>query len=116
MSEPVAMRCASSALSTGAPKVSSDGVKERRPAARLVWIPRRAFGSPEGGRRSRAGRHPHPVGEARVQAEDVRISRQAIQIALNEYQAGTQAFTTVVTAEARQLSAEESPLATQAQI
>ena len=34
----------------------------------------------------------------------------------NEYQAGTQAFTTVVTAEAQQLSAEESLLSTQAQI
>ena len=54
--------------------------------------------------------------EAKVQAEDVRISRQATQIALNEYQAGTQAFTTVVTAEAQQLSAEESLLSTQAQI
>ena len=51
-----------------------------------------------------------------MQAEDVRISRQATQIALNEYQAGTQAFTTVVTAEAQQLSAEESLLSTQAQI
>ena len=54
--------------------------------------------------------------EAAVQAEDVRISRQATQIALNEYRAGTQAFTTVVTAEAQQLAAEESQLSTQAQI
>jgi NodT family efflux transporter outer membrane factor (OMF) lipoprotein len=54
--------------------------------------------------------------EAKVQADDVRISRQATQIALNEYKAGTQAFTTVVTAEAQQLSAEEAQLATQAQI
>lgn len=54
--------------------------------------------------------------EAKVQAEDVRISRQATQIALNEYQAGTQAFTTVVTAEAQQLSAEELLLSTQAQV
>ena len=52
--------------------------------------------------------------EAKVQAEDVRISRQATQIALNEY--GTQAFTTVVTAEAQQLSAEEALLSTEAQI
>ncbi len=51
-----------------------------------------------------------------MQAEDVRISRQATQIALNEYQAGTQAFTAVVVAEAQQLSAEESLLSTQAQI
>ena len=54
--------------------------------------------------------------EARVQAEDVRISRQATQIALNEYRAGTQAFTTVVTAEQQQLAAEEAQLSTQAQI
>ena len=54
--------------------------------------------------------------EAKVQAEDVRISRQATQIALNEYQAGTQAYTTVVTAEEQQLTAEEALLATQAQI
>jgi NodT family efflux transporter outer membrane factor (OMF) lipoprotein len=54
--------------------------------------------------------------EAKVWAEDVRISRQATQIALNEYQAGTQAFTTVVTAQEQQLAVEESLLATQAQI
>jgi NodT family efflux transporter outer membrane factor (OMF) lipoprotein len=54
--------------------------------------------------------------EAKVQAENVRISRQATQIALNEYQAGTQAFTTVVTAEEQQLAAEESLLSSQAQI
>ncbi len=54
--------------------------------------------------------------EAKVQAEDVRISRQATQIALNEYRAGTQAYTAVVTAEEQQLGAEESQLSTQAQI
>jgi len=54
--------------------------------------------------------------EAKVQADDVRISRQATQITLNEYQAGTQAFTAVVTAEAQQLSAEESLLSTQGQL
>ena len=54
--------------------------------------------------------------ELKVQVENVRISRQATQIALNEYRAGTQAFTTVVTNEAQQLSAEESELATQANI
>ncbi len=54
--------------------------------------------------------------EAKVQAEDVRISRQATQIALNEYRAGTTAFTTVVTAETQQLLAEESELATRAQL
>jgi NodT family efflux transporter outer membrane factor (OMF) lipoprotein len=54
--------------------------------------------------------------EVKVQAEDVRISRQATQITLNEYQAGTQAFTAVVTAEAIQLAAEESLLSTQGQV
>ncbi len=54
--------------------------------------------------------------EAKTWAEDVRISRQATQIALNEYQAGTQAYTTVVTAEAQQLLVEKSLLSTQAQI
>jgi NodT family efflux transporter outer membrane factor (OMF) lipoprotein len=54
--------------------------------------------------------------EAKVQAENVRISRQATQITLNEYQAGTQAFTAVVVAEAQQLSAEEALLSTQQQV
>ena len=54
--------------------------------------------------------------EAKVQAEDVRISREATQIAINEYQAGTQAFTAVVVAEEQQLAAEEALLSTQAQI
>ena len=54
--------------------------------------------------------------EAKVQEEDVRISRQATQIALNEYRAGTQSFVTVVTAQEQQLAAEESQLSTQAQI
>ena len=54
--------------------------------------------------------------EAKVWAEDVRISRQATQIALNEYQAGTQAFTTVVTAEQQQLAVEELLLAAQEQL
>ena len=52
--------------------------------------------------------------EVTVQAEDVRISRQATQILINEYKAGTQAFTAVVTAETQQLAAEESLLSTQA--
>jgi NodT family efflux transporter outer membrane factor (OMF) lipoprotein len=51
--------------------------------------------------------------EVKVQAENVRISRQATQITLNEYQAGTQAFTTVVVAEEQELTAEEALLATQ---
>ena len=54
--------------------------------------------------------------EVKVQAEDVRISRQATQITLNEYKAGTQAFTAVVTAETQQLAAEESLLTTQGQL
>jgi NodT family efflux transporter outer membrane factor (OMF) lipoprotein len=54
--------------------------------------------------------------EVKVQAEDVRISRQATQITLNEYQAGTQAFTAVVTAEQQQLAAEEALLSTQGQL
>jgi NodT family efflux transporter outer membrane factor (OMF) lipoprotein len=54
--------------------------------------------------------------EVKVQEEDVRISRQATQITLNEYKAGTQAFTAVVTAETQQLSAEESLLTTQGQL
>lgn len=54
--------------------------------------------------------------EAKVQSDNVRLTRQATQIALNEYQAGTAAFTTVVVAEAQQISAEQSLLGTQAQI
>jgi NodT family efflux transporter outer membrane factor (OMF) lipoprotein len=52
--------------------------------------------------------------EIKVQVEAVRIARQAVQIALNEYRAGTQTFTTVVTAEATQLQDEESLLLTRA--
>jgi outer membrane protein TolC len=54
--------------------------------------------------------------EVKVQAENVRISRQATQITLNEYQAGTQAFTAVVVAEEQQLAAEEALLSTQGQV
>jgi NodT family efflux transporter outer membrane factor (OMF) lipoprotein len=53
--------------------------------------------------------------ELRVQTEAVKAASQAVQIALNEYNAGTQNFTTVVTAEATELSDRESALATQAQ-
>jgi NodT family efflux transporter outer membrane factor (OMF) lipoprotein len=52
--------------------------------------------------------------EIKVQVEAVRIARQAVQIALNEYGAGTQNFTTVVTAEATALQDEESLLSTRA--
>ena len=54
--------------------------------------------------------------EIKVQAENVRISRQATQITLNEYQAGTQAFTAVIVAETQQLTAEEALLSTQGQV
>lgn len=42
--------------------------------------------------------------EAKVQVEAVQSANQAVQIALNEYKAGTQNFTTVVTAEATALN------------
>ncbi|MGO9770718.1 MAG: efflux transporter outer membrane subunit [Roseiarcus sp.] len=53
--------------------------------------------------------------ELSVQTEAVKAASQAVQIALNEYNAGTQNFTTVVTAEATELSDRESQLTTQAQ-
>ncbi len=53
--------------------------------------------------------------ELRVQTEAVKAASQAVQIALNEYNAGTQNFTTVVTAEATELSDRESALTSQAQ-
>ena len=52
--------------------------------------------------------------EIKVQVEAVKIARQAVQIALNEYRAGTQNFTTVVTAEATELSDELSLIQTRA--
>ncbi len=48
-------------------------------------------------------------------AQAVAAAEQAVQIALNEYRAGTQAFTTVVTAQATALSDEESLLTTREQ-
>ena len=53
--------------------------------------------------------------EASVQTEAVKAAKQAVQIALNEYQAGTQNFTTVVTAEATALSDDEALLTTREQ-
>ena len=53
--------------------------------------------------------------ELDVQTEAVKAAKQAVQIALNEYSAGTQNFTTVVTAEATELTDEESALSTRAQ-
>jgi NodT family efflux transporter outer membrane factor (OMF) lipoprotein len=50
-----------------------------------------------------------------IQEEAVKAAEQAVQIALNEYRAGTQNFTTVVTAEATALSDEESLLTTREQ-
>jgi NodT family efflux transporter outer membrane factor (OMF) lipoprotein len=52
--------------------------------------------------------------EIRVEAEAVKIAKQAVQIALNEYRAGTQAFTTVVTAETTELSDELNLIQTRA--
>jgi NodT family efflux transporter outer membrane factor (OMF) lipoprotein len=49
-----------------------------------------------------------------IQTEAVKAAEQAVEIALNEYRAGTQNFTTVVTAEATALSDEESALSTRA--
>jgi NodT family efflux transporter outer membrane factor (OMF) lipoprotein len=48
--------------------------------------------------------------QARAQDAAVASARQAVQIALNEYQAGTQAYTTVITAQTTALSDEESAL------
>ncbi len=50
--------------------------------------------------------------ELRVQEDAVKAARQAVQIALNEYMAGTQNFTTVVTNEATALTDEELALST----
>ncbi len=52
--------------------------------------------------------------EAKVQAEAVKSALQAVQIALNEYRAGTQNFTTVVTAEATALTDQLSLLSSRA--
>ena len=51
----------------------------------------------------------------RCRVEAVKAAEQAVQIALNEYQAGTQDFTTVVTAETTALTDEELLLATREQ-
>jgi NodT family efflux transporter outer membrane factor (OMF) lipoprotein len=48
--------------------------------------------------------------EAAVQAEAAVSARDAVRIALNEYRAGTENYTTVVTAQATALSDEESAL------
>jgi NodT family efflux transporter outer membrane factor (OMF) lipoprotein len=53
--------------------------------------------------------------EQQAAAEDaaVKAANQAVQIALNEYQAGTQAYTTVVTAQTTALADAESALSVQ---
>jgi len=48
--------------------------------------------------------------QQRVQDEAVALSRRAVEIALNEYRAGTVSFTTVVTAQATLLSNEQVAL------
>jgi NodT family efflux transporter outer membrane factor (OMF) lipoprotein len=50
-------------------------------------------------------------GEATLRDQALTSAKQATQIALNEYRAGTQPYTTVVTAQATQLSAAQSVLA-----
>lgn len=50
--------------------------------------------------------------EAAKQVETVKAAREAVQIDLNQYQAGTVSFTTVVTGEATQLQDEENLLTT----
>ncbi len=50
--------------------------------------------------------------EAAKEAQAVDAAKQAVQIYLNQYQAGTVSFTTVVTAEATQLVDEENLLTT----
>jgi NodT family efflux transporter outer membrane factor (OMF) lipoprotein len=49
-----------------------------------------------------------------IQTEAVKAAEQSVDIALNEYRAGTQNFTTVVIAEATALTDEESALSTRA--
>jgi len=49
-----------------------------------------------------------------IQTEAIKAAQQAVDIALNEYRAGTQNYTTVVTAEATALNDQESALSTRA--
>ena len=53
--------------------------------------------------------------EVKVQIEAVKAARQAVEIAINEYKAGTQNFTTVVTDEATALNDELLLLTTRAE-
>lgn len=52
--------------------------------------------------------------QAAVQTQAVQAAEQALDIAINEYKAGTQNYTTVVTAQANALSAEQQALTTRA--
>ena len=53
--------------------------------------------------------------QAAVESAAVRVAEQAVAIALNEYRAGTQSYTTVVTAQATALQDEEAALSIQEQ-
>ena len=53
--------------------------------------------------------------QAAVEDAAVKAANQAVQIALNEYQAGTQAYTTVITAQTLALSDAETALSVQLQ-
>ena len=53
--------------------------------------------------------------QAVVQEQAVLLARQAVQISLNEYRAGTVAYNTVVTSQAAALSDEQTALSLQAQ-
>jgi outer membrane protein TolC len=48
--------------------------------------------------------------QAEAEARAVALARQGVEIALHEYEAGTQAYTTVVTAQATALTNEEIAL------
>jgi outer membrane protein TolC len=51
--------------------------------------------------------------QAQLETAAVTDSARAVQISLNEYQAGTQAYTTVVTAQATLLANEQTALSVQ---
>ncbi|MDQ2801458.1 MAG: TolC family protein, partial [Pseudomonadota bacterium] len=51
--------------------------------------------------------------QARAEEEAVALARRAVQIALNEYRAGTQPYTTVITAQNTLLADEQAALTIQ---
>ena len=53
--------------------------------------------------------------QADAEEKDVALARRAVQIALNEYRAGTQPYTTVITAQNTLLGAEQTALTVQQQ-